>query len=98
LSTLSDEDFGPIEEEKYTDLLRIIAQYPDITSVAYRTLEPSSIMLYLVNITDQLANCFETKEGQEEGSLTPAEAALFEAVRQVLENGVKVLGIKPFTR
>jgi hypothetical protein len=30
LSALSNEDFTPIEEEKYTELLRILAQYPEI--------------------------------------------------------------------
>jgi arginyl-tRNA synthetase len=95
LSALSDEDFTSIEEEKYTELLRILAQYPDITSFAYRTLEPPTIMLYLVNVADQLSICLETEEGQKEPSPTPAEAALFETVRQVLENGMKLLGIMP---
>ena len=35
LSDFSDEDFTPIEEEIYTELLRILAQYPDITSSVY---------------------------------------------------------------
>jgi len=98
LSALSDEDFTPIEEEKYTELLRILAQYPDITSSSYKTLESPTIMLYLVNVTDQLSICLETEEGQTEASPTPAEAALFEIVRQVLENGMMLLGIRPATR
>ena len=97
LSAFSDEDFTPIEEEKYTELLRILAQYPDITSSAYKTLEPPTIMNYLVNVTDQLSICLETEEGQKEPSPTPAESALFEIVRQVLENAMKLLGITPAT-
>jgi arginyl-tRNA synthetase len=98
LSALSNEDFAPIEEEKYTELLRMLVQYPDITSSTYRTLAPPTVMLYLVNVTDQLSICLETEEGQEESKPTPAEAALFESVRQVLENGMTLLGITPATR
>jgi arginyl-tRNA synthetase len=97
VSALSDEDFTPIEEEKYNDLLRILARYPDITSSAYKTLDRRIIMHYLVNVTGQLSICLETEEAQKEPSPAPAEAALFEIVRQVLENGMKLLGITPAT-
>ncbi|KAH8598889.1 arginyl-tRNA synthetase [Bisporella sp. PMI_857] len=97
LDVLSDEDFETIEEEMYTELLRILAQYPDITSATYVSLESSTVMLYLLNITDQLSACLSTEEGEEESAPTPAEAALFEAARQVLENGMKLLGIVPAT-
>ncbi|KAH9203701.1 arginyl-tRNA synthetase [Leptodontidium sp. 2 PMI_412] len=93
LSALSDQDFETIEEEKYTEMLRILAQYPEITTLAYKNLEPSTVMLYLWNITDQLSVCLEIEEGEERSALTPAQAALFKAVRQVLENGMKLLGI-----
>ena len=55
-------------------------------------------MLYLVSVTDQLSIYLETEEGQEESSPTPAEAVLFESVRQVLENGMSLLGIMPVSR
>jgi len=37
-------------------------------------------------------------EPQVASTLTPAERALFEAARQVLENGMKLLGITPIAR
>ena len=95
LSDFSDEDFTPIEEEIYTELLRILAQYPEITRSVYKTLEPRSVLRYLAKITDQLSICIETEKRPEESCLTPAEAALFESARQVLENGMKLLGIMP---
>jgi len=97
LSALSDEDFTPIEVEEYTELLRILVQYPDITTAAFKTLEPLIIMNYLVSVTDQLSICLEAEEAQKEPSPTPAETALFEAARQVLENGMRLLGITPAT-
>jgi len=99
LNDLFDEDFTPLEEDQYTELLRVLAQYPNVTSSAYKTLEPSTLMMYLVNITDQLAICLETEEEDQGGAgtalLTPAEAAFFETVRQVFENGMKLLGMRP---
>ena len=97
-AALSSEDFKSIEEETYTELLRILAQYPDITSAAFKTMEPSTIMHYLSSITDQLAVCLETEEGEEKPELSPAEFVLFEATRQVLENGMRLVGINPVTR
>ncbi|KIX03973.1 arginine-tRNA ligase [Rhinocladiella mackenziei CBS 650.93] len=132
-SALSDEDFAPVEKGQNTDLLRLLAQYPDVTSLAYEKLEPPTVMNYLVSITDQLSMCLESKlnpaesedalaeapaeaheqraaevpeevqgegpgEIQDQLNLTPAETVLFEAVRQVLENGMKLLGITPVTR
>ena len=97
-AALSSEDFKSIEEETYTELLRILAQYPDITSAAFKTMEPSTIMHYLSSITDQLAVCLETEEGEEKPELSPAEFVLFEATRQVLENGMRLVGIWPVTR
>ena len=97
-TALSCEEFEPIEEETYTELLRILAQYPDITSASFKTLEPSTVMHYLLSITDQLAVCLETDEGEETPEPTPAESALFEVTRQVLENGMKLVGIWPIAR
>lgn len=99
VSTFSDDEFKPLEEEKYTELLRILAQYPNVTSAAYRSLEPSTILFYLTSITDQLPISLETdEEVQDDLSLTTAEVAFFETVRQVMENGMKLLGIKPATQ
>lgn len=95
LSAFTDEEFQPLEEEKYTELLRILAQYPNVTAAAYRNLEPSTIMVYLINITDQLPVCLDAEEGETDSTLTLAEVAFFETVRQVLENGMRLLGITP---
>jgi arginyl-tRNA synthetase len=98
LSDFSGEDFAAFEEEEYNTFLRILAQYPEITSSVYNSLEPCSVLLYLAKITEQLCFCIEAKEGFGESSLTPAEAALFESARQVLENGMKLLGTMPASR
>ncbi|KAF2474683.1 Nucleotidylyl transferase [Lindgomyces ingoldianus] len=88
---LSTEDYDSLAEEDHANLLRVLAQYPDVTHAAYRSLEPATIMAYLVSVTEQLAFCFE----EAKNNVTPAEAALYEATRQVLENGMSLLGLTP---
>jgi arginyl-tRNA synthetase len=99
LSIVSDEDFTRVKEGNRgmigIDLLRVLAQYPSITSSAYKLLDPSIVIHYLVQITDHLSFCIEDKKSLEEPIVTPAEAALLESTRQVLENGMKLLGIMP---
>jgi hypothetical protein len=57
-------------------LLRVLARYPNVTSTAYKNLESLTIILYLINITNQLPMCLETEEGEEsEAILSPAEFA-----------------------
>lgn len=83
------------------DLLRLMAQYPDVTATAMRNLEPSTILTYLFRLTHQLSSSYDvirvtgTNEGHD---VMLARAALYEGVRQVLENGMKLLGITPVER
>ncbi|PMD30128.1 Nucleotidylyl transferase [Hyaloscypha variabilis F] len=93
---LSDKDYASIEDEDHSNLLRYLIQYPDITHTAFKTLESGVIMSYLSSVTSQLSECLsEIEDGT---SLTPAQIMLYEVTRRVLENGMKVLGIKLATK
>jgi len=76
-------------------LLRLLVQYPEVTQGAYKTLEPATIVAYLVNVAGQLESCFEDED--EGADPSPVQAVLWETARIVLENGMKILGIKPST-
>ena len=93
---LSGEELASLVKESQTNLLRLLIQYPDITHGAYKSLESAPIMAYLVNVTGQLALC--TGESQEEMAVSPAQFALYEAARIVLENGMTLLGIPPVVK
>lgn len=83
------------------DLLRLMAQYPDVTAAALRNLEPSTILTYLFRLAHQLSSSYDVIQvtGTNEGrDVMLARAALYEGVRQVLENGMKLLGITPVER
>lgn len=90
---LSDEEFASLVEENQTNLLRLLIQYPDVTQGAYKSFESAPVLAYLVHVTAQLSLCMG--ESQEEIVATPAQVMLYETARTVLENGMKLLGIRP---
>jgi arginyl-tRNA synthetase len=84
-----------------TDILRLIAQWPDVIATALKNHEPSTILTYLFTLTHQLSSSYDVirvlnaPEGPE---VTRARAALFESARQVLNNGMRLLGFTPVER
>jgi len=92
---LSDEDFEALANEDRANLLRLLAQYPEVVNNAHNSLEPSGIVTYLASVTEQLSDCLEY--GEEGIGVTPGFVALLEATRIVMENGMKLLGFAPMS-
>ncbi|CAN8105429.1 unnamed protein product [Discula destructiva] len=89
------------DKEHCINLLRLIAQYPDVTAMAFRNHEPSTILTYLFRLTHQVSSCYDVIRviGSEEGrDVTLSRAALYEGARQVLANGMRLLGLNPVDR
>ncbi|OLN97805.1 Arginine-tRNA ligase, cytoplasmic 1 [Colletotrichum chlorophyti] len=98
-TAVSDVDYSHLEEEESTNLIRLMAQYPDVIQGAYKTLEPSAVLTFLFRLAEQLIECLDVDEDDEapEGpQIDLAQAVLYENARQVFENGFKVLGITPW--
>ncbi|KAH7304260.1 arginyl-tRNA synthetase [Stachybotrys elegans] len=90
-----------LHKQHCVDLLRLMAQYPDVTTTAFGNLEPSTILTYLFRLTHQLSSFYDVLQvvGAKEGrDVMLARAALYEAARQVLENGMRLLGLSPVER
>ncbi|KAK7757334.1 hypothetical protein SLS62_000346 [Diatrype stigma] len=114
-TALADIDFTYLQEDPWTEVIRLMAQYPDITLTAYKTHEPSMVLAYLFRLTEELANCLEEDDdgddngeaetaqeltGTEQSEAESPEAILAQVVlykiaRQVLDNGMAILGITP---
>jgi arginyl-tRNA synthetase len=92
-AALSDEDLEALTDDDQANLSRILAQYPEVVNATFHSLEPSGIVTYLASVTEQLSDCLDEEEG--EISVTPGLAALLEATRIVLGNGMKLLGLVP---
>jgi arginyl-tRNA synthetase len=99
--SLEDIDYSHLQEEPWTDVLRLMAQYPDITATAFKHHEPSLILGYLNRLIEEITNncfCEDDEEGPEPGEPEPPEAILAQAflykyARQVLRNGMLLLSL-----
>ena len=98
---MTNADFSLLKEQHVIDTLRLMAQYPDVTQTAYKTLEPTTILTYLFKFTHQLSSGYDVVKviGTEEvRDVSRARAAYYECARQVLNNGMRLLGITPVER
>ena len=96
---LTDIDYSLLREPQASHLIRILAQYPDILRSAMKTKEPATIVTYLFKLTHQVSSCYKTLwvSGQT-GEVAAARLALYAAARQVLYNGMTLLGLTPVDR
>jgi arginyl-tRNA synthetase len=90
-SQLADEQFESLADEDQANLLRILAQYPEVVNATFQSLESSGLVTFLAAITEQLSDCLEDEE--EKIDISPGFVALLEATRIVLQNGMKLLGV-----
>ena len=91
-------------ESPWSDLLRLISRYPDTTQAAFEKLEPWTILSYLYRVVEELTVCLDLgdeEEGNGEASTSAlkhsSQAALYQGARQVIENGMRLLGATPAT-
>ena len=96
---LTSIDYSLLRESQASDLIRILAQYPDILRSAMKTKEPATIVTYLFKLTHQVSSCYTSLwvSGQTE-EVAMARLALYAAARQVLYNGMTLLGLTPVDR
>ncbi|POS77337.1 arginyl-tRNA synthetase [Diaporthe helianthi] len=59
MSALSDDDLAPIKEEEFADLLRLLAQFPDVVEAAYKSFEPSLVVSFLASVSSQVSEAME---------------------------------------
>lgn len=93
-------DYSSLETEDYVELLRIMAQFPDTVHASAKTLEPTVSIIYLCRLVDQIMLTLDDDEEQDwtgKEDATRARMALYENARQVLENGLRMLGITPWS-
>lgn len=98
-------DYTSLSDLPWSELLRLMARYPEATHSSFKTLDPGTIVSYLFRVVEELTGCLDDAdkaesegEGSAAGSKFAARAVLYENVRQILENGMKLLGATPLSR
>lgn len=99
IEELEHANFDLLVEPCASALARTLAQYPDVIKKAVKGLEPSTIVTYLFSVTHIVSQCYDILwvSGQEK-DVAIARLALYEAARQVINNGMTLLGLTPVNR
>jgi arginyl-tRNA synthetase len=102
-NTLQQADFSLLTDEGETAIIRQLTQFPRLIETASIHHEPHRIAFYLYELASQFHSLWNKgKESPrlrfinpepEARGITTARLGLVESVRQVLENGLEVLGV-----
>ncbi|KAI1609961.1 arginyl-tRNA synthetase [Exophiala viscosa] len=99
LSALGSADLSLLQESHAINLARALAQYPDVVLNTLKTREPSTLLTYLFKMAHALSSSYDHLQVVgSEPELQKARLALYEAARQVLWNGMTLLGLTPVQR
>ncbi|KAH0312455.1 arginyl-tRNA synthetase, partial [Aureobasidium melanogenum] len=96
---LASADWSLLTEKHAVDVIRSLAQWPDTFVNTIKTQEPVTVLTYLFKMTHMLSSSYEQLNVMKaEPEVKKARAALYECARQVLYNGMRLLGLNPVER
>ncbi|OXV10503.1 hypothetical protein Egran_01736 [Elaphomyces granulatus] len=92
-------DLSLLTETHAIDLVRLLSQWPDVVLNSAKTMEPMTVLTYLFRMTHILSSGYDVlKVLGSEHEVAKARMALYESARQVLHNGMRLLGFSPVDR
>ncbi|KAG9233406.1 arginyl-tRNA synthetase [Amylocarpus encephaloides] len=98
-SKLGHADFTLLTEKHAIDLVRMLAQWPDVFQNTYKTQEPVTVLTYLFKMTHALSSSYDHLNIlKSEPNLKNARLALYSSARHVIHNGMALLGLSPLER
>lgn len=96
---LTSADLSLLTEAHAINLVRVLASWPDTVQQTLKTLEPTTVLTYLFKMTHMLSSSYDVLQVVgSEPEVKKARMALYEAARQVLHNGMRLLGLSPVER
>lgn len=99
LQDLESADLALLTEPHAINLVRALSSWPDVVQNTLKTLEPTTVLTYLFKMTHMLSSSYDVLQVVgSESEVKKARMALYEAARQVLNNGMKLLGLNPVER
>ncbi|KAK7952836.1 arginyl-tRNA synthetase [Apiospora aurea] len=92
-------DLTLLTEKHAINLVRVLAQWPDVVANTLKTLEPTTILTYLFKMTHALSSSYDVlRVVGSEHEVMRARMALYDSARVVLNNGMRLLGLSPVER
>jgi arginyl-tRNA synthetase len=93
-ASLRDADVSPLISSHEATILKQLMEFPEVVEGAARDLAPHNIAFYLKEFAGEFHSYYNAERFLvEDAALTRARLALALAVRQVLRNGLALLGV-----
>jgi arginyl-tRNA synthetase len=96
----TDADVDLLTHEREGDLIRTLGEFPGVVATAAELREPHRVARFLEELAGTIHRYYDTREcrvlPQGDEDITPlarARVALYRAARQVLRNGLDLLGV-----
>ena len=94
VASLMDADLSPLKTPHESELLRALADYPETVAVAAKELAPHIICNALSDLAAKLHGYYNAEKFLVDDEATKrARLALIVATRQVLKNGLALIGV-----
>lgn len=96
---LASADPHLLNEPHAVNIVRLLAQWPDVLQNTLKTLEPTTVLTYLFKMTHALSSSYDHLQVVgSEPELLKARLSLYVSARIVLNNGMRLLGLNPVDR
>ncbi|AJP56140.1 arginine--tRNA ligase [Pandoraea vervacti] len=93
-AALANADLAPLDSERALALLQLLAEYPDMLTRAAEELAPHAVAFYLRDLAGAFHSFYNSDRVLvDDETVKHARLALLAATRQVLRNGLAVLGV-----
>ncbi len=91
---IADPDLSALELPEEKGIMKLLGDFPDMLAEAAETMEPHRITFYLLELSELFhAYYHDNKVLTEDDRIRKTRLYLVEAVRQVIENGLTILGV-----
>jgi arginyl-tRNA synthetase len=98
-ATLKDVDLSPLTSPREAALLARLAEYPEMLQKALDELGPHQVAFYLRDLAGELHSYYNAERVLvDDASTKMARLALMSATRQVLRNGLALIGVSAPSR
>ncbi len=93
-ATLTDTDLSPLQSPQALGLMLVLARYPDMLLAAAADFSPHDVTFYLRELSSSYHSYYDVERILvDDAAVKRARLALVAATKQVLQNGLAVLGV-----
>lgn len=92
--SFDDVDLSRLGEEHEQDLAKLLTRYPEVVAAAAKSFDPHQVVFYLRELANGLHTYYNAHRFLEsDAARRDARLALIQATRQVLFNGLTLIGV-----